>query len=137
MAPNTLILVIRLPPIPGLQQTILLTKLPVTTCLIASTTLRYNFDKGFFIQGRAGRDAYTDRYTSVVPTGTAYRANGQITEQSVKFWDLNVDGLAGKTFALNNNLSLTPNIGGSTEEPGQRLLPTVVLTLLCRLYTIF
>ena len=81
--------------------------------LIASANLRYNFDNGFFIQGRVGRDGYTDRYTGVVPTGTAYRVNGQIAEQSIKFWDINVDGLAGKTFDLSKEIALTPNIGAS------------------------
>lgn len=81
--------------------------------LISSVSARYNFNNGFFIQGRAGRDAYNDRYTGVVPTGTAYRVDGQIAEQSIKFNDLNVDGLAGKTFNVNNSFSITPNIGAS------------------------
>ncbi|MEP6711773.1 MAG: SusC/RagA family TonB-linked outer membrane protein [Ferruginibacter sp.] len=81
--------------------------------LIVSTSARYNFDNGFFVQGRAGRDAYNDRYTGVIPTGTAYRVNGQIAEQGIKFTDLNVDGLAGKIFKVSNNLTITPNIGAS------------------------
>ncbi|HVF96120.1 MAG TPA: SusC/RagA family TonB-linked outer membrane protein, partial [Flavisolibacter sp.] len=82
--------------------------------LISSVTVRYNFDNGLFVQGRAGRDAYTDRYMQVVPTGTAYRVNGSIAEQNYSFSDLNVDGLAGKTFSLSGgNFSITPNIGAS------------------------
>lgn len=82
--------------------------------LISSFSARYNFDNGFYVQGRAGRDAYTDRYTQVVPTGTAYRPNGSITEQSRKTSDLNVDALAGRAFIINNgDFTLTPNIGGS------------------------
>lgn len=82
--------------------------------LISSISIRYNFNNGFFVQGRAGRDAYTDRFKQVVPTGTAYRANGSITEQTYEFSDLNVDGLAGKEFRINNgNLTVTPNIGAS------------------------
>lgn len=89
--------------------------------LISSVTARYNFNNGFFVQGRVGRDAYTDRYTQVVPTGTAYRPNGSMTEQSRKFTDMNVDGLAGRAFIIGNgNFTITPNIGGSyrriTEE---------------------
>ncbi|MEO5944606.1 MAG: SusC/RagA family TonB-linked outer membrane protein [Ferruginibacter sp.] len=80
--------------------------------LIASTSIRYNFDNGLFLQGRVGRDQYTDTYTGIVPTGTAYRVNGQITNQTIKFVDMNVDGLAGKVFKI-NNFTITPNIGAS------------------------
>ncbi len=80
--------------------------------LISSASLRYNFDDGYFIQGRAARDAYNDRYTSVTPDGTAYLPDGNMLEQSTNFSDLNVDVLAGKTFKI-KDLSITPNIGGS------------------------
>lgn len=80
--------------------------------LISSATLRYNFDSGYFIQGRAGRDAYNDRYTAVVPTGTAYRPLGSIQESNTNFSDINTDLLFGKTFKI-RDFSLTPNIGAS------------------------
>ena len=80
--------------------------------LISSATLRYNFDDGYFIQGRAGRDAYNDRYTAVVPTGTAYRPLGSIQESTNNFSDINADVLFGKTYKL-HDLTLSPNIGGS------------------------
>lgn len=81
--------------------------------LIASTSIRYNFNNGYFLQGRIGRDSYNDRYTGVVPTGTAYRAEGSISEQTVRLTDLNIDGLAGKTFDVSGGFSITPNIGAS------------------------
>ena len=82
--------------------------------LISSASVRYNFDNGLFLQGRVGRDGYYDRYTRVIPTGTAYRPNGEITEQSIKFSDLNIDGLAGKSFKTKNeDFTITPNIGAS------------------------
>jgi TonB-linked SusC/RagA family outer membrane protein len=80
--------------------------------LISSATLRYNFDNGYFIQGRAARDAYNDRYTGVVPTGTAYRAAGSIQESTINVSDLNTDVLMGKTFKV-SDFSINPNIGGS------------------------
>jgi TonB-linked SusC/RagA family outer membrane protein len=80
--------------------------------LISSATLRYNFDDGYFIQGRAGRDAYNDRYTSVVPTGTAYRPLGSIQETTNNFSDINADVLFGKTYKI-SDFSIIPNIGGS------------------------
>ncbi len=81
--------------------------------LIVSTTVRYNFDNGLFLQGRVGRDAYNDRYTGVVPSGTAYRPTGSITEETTKFSDLNIDGLAGIPIKVNGDLTITPNIGAS------------------------
>jgi len=80
--------------------------------ILSSINLRYNFDNGAFIQGRAGRDAYTDRYTSVVPTGTAYRLDGSMSESTTKFADLNTDVLFGKSFKV-SDFSITPNVGGS------------------------
>ena len=80
--------------------------------LISSISLRYNFDNGAFIQARAGRDAYNDRYTSVVPTGTAYRLLGSMSEATTKFSDINTDVLFGKSFKA-DDFTITPNIGGS------------------------
>lgn len=81
--------------------------------LISSANLRYTFDNGYFIQGRVGRDAYTNTYTGVVPTGTAYPAPVDITIQNTKYADLNIDGLAGKSFKAGSDWVITPNIGGS------------------------
>ena len=81
--------------------------------LISSINARYTFDNGLFLQGRVGRDAYTDRYFAVVPTGTAYRPLGSITDQSTRFTDLNVDGLAGIAIKASADLTITPNIGAS------------------------
>jgi TonB-linked SusC/RagA family outer membrane protein len=81
--------------------------------LISSANARYTFDNGFFIQGRAGRDSYTDRYTAVTPSGTAYLASGKITEVNGTFNDVNVDGLAGKSFTFGSDFTVTPNVGAS------------------------
>jgi TonB-linked SusC/RagA family outer membrane protein len=80
--------------------------------LITSVNVRYTFDNGLFLQGRVGRDAYTDTYTGVVPNGTAYRVNGSITVQSTKFTDMNVDGLAGISLKA-GDLGITPTVGAS------------------------
>ncbi len=81
--------------------------------LISSFNARYTFDNGLFLQGRAGRDAYTDSYKNVVPSGTAYYAAGKIAEQKTKFADVNADILVGKSFVINNDFTLTPNLGAS------------------------
>ncbi len=81
--------------------------------LISSGTVKYQFDKGAFIQARAARDYYTDRYTLVVPSGTAYRVVGELQEQQAANFEINADVLAGKEFKVNENITVTPNIGAS------------------------
>ncbi|GGF13145.1 SusC/RagA family TonB-linked outer membrane protein [Hymenobacter cavernae] len=82
--------------------------------LIGSVSARYTFDNGLFLQGRAGRDGYTDRYTNVTPSGTAYMPAGRIIELTTQFKDVNADGLIGKTFSVaNETFTITPNLGAS------------------------
>jgi TonB-linked SusC/RagA family outer membrane protein len=83
---------------------------------IGSMTMRYAFDNGFFIQGRAGRDSYTDRMTNVVPSGTAYLPIGRITETTTKFYELNADVLIGKQFKAGSDFTITPNIGANLRK---------------------
>jgi len=80
---------------------------------ISSFSAKYTLDNGLFFQGRGGRDAYTDTYKNVVPSGTAYYVNGKIAEQKTKFEDINADLLLGKSFQLDDDFSLTPNVGAS------------------------
>jgi outer membrane receptor protein involved in Fe transport len=81
--------------------------------LISSFSARYTFDNHLFIQGRAGRDAYTDTYKNVVPSGTGYYDLGKIADQKTKFADVNADILMGKSYAIDDDFTLTPNIGAS------------------------
>lgn len=81
--------------------------------LLSSVSARYLFENGLFLQGRVGRDGYTDRFTGVTPSGTAYLPAGRITELTTQFTDLNADGLIGKTFSIGNNFAFTPNLGTS------------------------
>ncbi|MES2458729.1 MAG: SusC/RagA family TonB-linked outer membrane protein [Bacteroidota bacterium] len=80
---------------------------------ISSFSARYTFDNGLFLQARAGRDAYSDTYKNVVPSGTAYYAAGKIAEQRTKFADINADLLLGKSFTVADDFTITPNIGAS------------------------
>ncbi len=79
---------------------------------IASVTAKYTMGNGLFVQGRAGRDGYTDHYKNVVPSGTGYYENGKIAEQETKFADINADVLVGKSFTF-GDYTLTPNLGAS------------------------
>jgi hypothetical protein len=81
--------------------------------LISNASLRYNFDDGTFLQGRIGRDAYTDRNTNVVPSGTGYRPLGSISEESTNVADLQADILIGRPFKINSDFTITPNAGAS------------------------
>ncbi|UOQ71073.1 SusC/RagA family TonB-linked outer membrane protein [Hymenobacter cellulosilyticus] len=81
--------------------------------LLSSVSARYAFENGLFLQGRVGRDGYTDRFTSVTPSGTAYLPTGRITELTTQFTDLNADGLIGKTFEVGDDFAFTPNLGVS------------------------
>jgi TonB-linked SusC/RagA family outer membrane protein len=81
--------------------------------LISSFNARYTFDNGLFLQGRVGRDSYNDTYKNVVPSGTAYYQPGKIAEQKTKFADVNADVLVGKSFTVQDDFTLTPNVGVS------------------------
>ncbi len=83
---------------------------------IGSMTMRYTFDNGFFVQGRAGRDSYTDRMTNVVPSGTAYLPIGRVTETTTKFYELNADVLIGKQFKVGTDFVITPNLGANLRK---------------------
>ncbi len=81
--------------------------------LISSVTARYTFGNGLFVQGRAGQDHYTNEYEGIFPEGLAYSPPNNMVLQNTKFTDLNADILVGKSFALTDDMSLTPNIGAA------------------------
>lgn len=81
--------------------------------LISSISARYTFDNGLFIQGRAGQDFYTNSYLSVLPPGLAYVPPNNLVSQKMRFSDINADVLVGKSFKVNDDISLTPNVGAS------------------------
>jgi TonB-linked SusC/RagA family outer membrane protein len=86
--------------------------------IIASASARYTFDDGLFAQVRIGQDYYTERYTNVVPTGTAYyaQANQNFADTYDNVSELNTDFLIGKTFKVNHDFTITPNVGGNLEK---------------------
>lgn len=108
--------------------------------LIGTASARYTFNNGFFIQARGGRDFYYDRYTGVVPNGAGYyaQASRNITELYLRVSELNTDVLAGKTFKINSDFSITANAGAnlmkfraeSTTEGGTSFAVPYVYTIL-------
>ncbi|WP_331076404.1 SusC/RagA family TonB-linked outer membrane protein [Daejeonella sp.] len=84
--------------------------------LIGSASARYTFEGGFFIELRGGQDSYNDRYTSVVPNGTAYYplANQHISERFSKVSQFNADiYLGGRSFKILPDLKITPSAGAN------------------------
>ncbi len=84
--------------------------------LLGSASARYTFDSGFFIELRGGQDMYNDRYTSIVPNGTAYYplANQHISERFSKVSQFNADiYLGGRSFNILPHLKITPNAGAN------------------------
>lgn len=81
--------------------------------LISSLSARYTLDNGLFIQGRAGQDFYTNAYLSVLPEGLAYSAPNNLVSQKMRYSDINADVLVGKSFKVNEDFVVTPNIGAS------------------------
>ncbi|POY37059.1 SusC/RagA family TonB-linked outer membrane protein [Solitalea longa] len=81
--------------------------------IIANASLRYNIFDWLFVQGRVVQDAYNDRFTSVTPTGTAYRDLGDMRDNSSRFSELNADVLVGVSRAIAKDLTLDANIGAN------------------------
>lgn len=84
--------------------------------LIASGTLKYDFTKWLYAQGRVGYDLIHDRIFSVTPWGTAYssnRAGGLNDLASHERYELNADGLIGASHKITNDLSFDAAIGAS------------------------
>jgi TonB-linked SusC/RagA family outer membrane protein len=81
--------------------------------VIAMGMLKYDFNSWLSLMGRIGQDYYSDRTTSVTPTGTAYLAKGSMTENAIKLTELNADFLLTANRKLNKDLDLSASIGGN------------------------
>lgn len=80
--------------------------------LLSSLSARYDFGDSYYVQGRVARDNYTDTYTNVTPSGTAYRPNGSMQLRNTEFVDVNADLLLGGTFDL-GDFAISPVLGGA------------------------
>ncbi|HEY0679443.1 MAG TPA: SusC/RagA family TonB-linked outer membrane protein [Chitinophagaceae bacterium] len=81
--------------------------------VITMAMLKYDFTSWLSLQGRIGQDYYNDRTTSVTPTGTAYAAKGGMTENSIKFTELNADVLLSAARKLSDDFELDVSVGGN------------------------
>ena len=80
---------------------------------IGMANLKYTFDNGLFLQARAGEDYFVDRSLGVTPNGTAYLPTGSLIDGTYRSTELNVDGLAGKTFKLAKEFTLSATVGAN------------------------
>lgn len=81
--------------------------------LLGSATIRYDLADWLYIQGRIGQDFYSNRITSVTPTGTEYNPNGGMTEGSRRFSERNLEGLLGIDHSFSENFGINLGFGGN------------------------
>ena len=91
--------------------------------LLSSVSARYTFDNGLFVQGRVGRDGYTDRFTSVTPSGTAYLPAGRIIETTTQFNGPQRRRAGGQNLQGGRRLHLHAQRGGQLPPHQGRGLP--------------
>ena len=87
--------------------------------LITSTSLRFDFTKWLYAQGRVGYDLLNDRSFSVTPWGTAYsqgRRGGLNGLGKSEITELNVDGLIGATHKITEDIGLDAAIGANLRK---------------------
>ena len=87
--------------------------------LITSGSVKYNFTKWLYAQGRVGYDLAHDRIFSVTPWGTAYstnKAGGLNDLASHERFELNVDGLIGASHKITDDISFDAAIGANLRQ---------------------
>lgn len=87
--------------------------------LITSGTIKYDFTKWLYAQGRVGYDLAHDRIFSVTPWGTAYstnRAGGLNDLASHERYELNMDGLIGASHKITDDISFDAAIGANLRK---------------------
>lgn len=82
--------------------------------VIASGNIRYDITDFLYVQGQAGMDWYTRRYTNLTPQGVGYNRNGGRSEGEQRVREINYEWTAGfnKAF-LNNKLGVNAFVGGN------------------------
>ena len=81
--------------------------------ILGAATIRYDLTSWLYIQGRIGQDFFSNRGTSVTPTGTEYDGDGGMTETSRRFSERNIEGLIGITHTFNENFGINLGFGAN------------------------
>ncbi len=82
--------------------------------LLGNALARYDLTDWLYIQGRIGQDFYSNRITTVTPTGTEYNPAGGMGERSLRFSERNIEGLLGINHAFSDNFGI--NAGGGVNR---------------------
>jgi TonB-linked SusC/RagA family outer membrane protein len=84
--------------------------------IINVVKLKYDLTSWLMLQGRVANDAAFDRVTAITPIGTAYRAAGDISEQSIRSAETNADFLLSANKEIVNDFTVVANIGGNLRK---------------------
>jgi TonB-linked SusC/RagA family outer membrane protein len=80
---------------------------------IGMSSLRYTFDNGLYIMGRAGEDYFIDHGVNVTPDSTAYLPPGSLIDNTYRSTELNIDGLIGKNFKVGSGFAINASAGAN------------------------
>ncbi len=82
----------------------------------SSTSIRYDFSKALYAQGRLGLDYLNDGVLNIEPVGTGYKELGGLQEQSTaKSTELNMDALLGYNKKISNDFNINV-LGGISQR---------------------
>ena len=81
--------------------------------ILGAATLRYNLADWLYVQGRIGQDFYSNRITTVTPSGTEYNPAGGMSERSRRFAERNLEGLLGINHSFSENFGINLGFGGN------------------------
>ncbi|MCU0394408.1 MAG: SusC/RagA family TonB-linked outer membrane protein [Chitinophagaceae bacterium] len=87
--------------------------------LTSATTLKYNFTKWLYAQGRFGYDLMNDENLNVTPWGTAYsqqRRGGLGSQGKSQSYELNADVLVGASQSITKDLTVDVAVGGNLRK---------------------
>ena len=84
--------------------------------IIASTTLRYDFNDWLYALGRAGIDHYTIKRTNVTPWGTAFQPRGSMNETEIRYSQVDMDFILGFDKDITEDLNLVAFVGANTNS---------------------
>ncbi|MEN8124544.1 MAG: SusC/RagA family TonB-linked outer membrane protein [Bacteroidota bacterium] len=84
--------------------------------IIASTTLRYDFNDWLYLTGRAGIDSYDLGRRRVTPFGTAYRPAGELYQEKSTSSLFDADIMLGVNKEITDRLSTNSIIGANTRK---------------------
>ncbi len=81
--------------------------------IIASTTLRYDFNDYLYAMGRIGIDHYTIRRVNVTPWGTAFQPLGSMTDSEIRYTQTDMDLILGFDKDITEDIHLTAFVGAN------------------------